>query len=162
MFAVTGRGPFDADSPYLTAYRWSTNEPVLEGVARPLRTVLERCLAKEAKDRPELDELAHEFAAVLPEPTEDEPLTTTLRRPAPGADAETGPGIASGRTTTTGSGRRGRLRPVWAAVGAVGAGPGAAGLRPVRAGAFGLPAGEPRLVLAGRGSRPAGSRGRRG
>ncbi|MCX5420249.1 PQQ-binding-like beta-propeller repeat protein [Streptomyces sp. NBC_00078] len=122
VFAVTGRGPFDADSPYLTAYRVVHNEPVLEGVARPLRTVLERCLAKEAKDRPELDELAHEFAAVLPEPTEDEPLTTTLRRSAPRADAETGPGIASGRTTTTGSGRRGRLRPVWAAVGALGLG----------------------------------------
>ncbi|WP_405661609.1 protein kinase domain-containing protein [Streptomyces sp. NBC_00079] len=121
VFAVTGRGPFDADSPYLTAYRVVHNEPVLEGVARPLRTVLERCLAKDAKDRPELDELAHEFAAVLPEPTEDEPLTMTLRRPAPRAGAETGPGIASGRTTTAGPGRRGRKRPLWAAVGTVGA-----------------------------------------
>ncbi|WP_416978616.1 protein kinase domain-containing protein [Streptomyces sp. T028] len=123
-YSITGRGPFDADSPYLTAYRVVHNEPVLEGVARPLRTVLERCLAKEAKDRPGLDELAPEFAAVLPEPADDDPPTMTLRLGALQTGAKTDPGIATDRTTstTTGSGRRGRrrrMRPLWAAVGTV-------------------------------------------
>ncbi|MDF3145684.1 MULTISPECIES: serine/threonine-protein kinase [unclassified Streptomyces] len=119
VFCVTGRGPFDADSPYLTAYRVVHDEPVLEGVAGPLRAVLERCLAKDTKDRPGLDELAHEFAAVLPEPAEGDPPTMTRRPGAPRAGAETDPGIAVGRTTA-GSGRRSRTRPLWAAVGTVG------------------------------------------
>ena len=121
-YSLTGRGPFDADSPYLTAYRVVHNEPELEGVARPLRTVLERCLAKEAKDRPGLEELAQAFAAVLPEPAGDDPPTMTLRVDALRAGPETGRGIAGDRATTvTGSGRRRRTRPLWAAVGTVGA-----------------------------------------
>ncbi|WP_330350043.1 serine/threonine-protein kinase [Streptomyces sp. NBC_00582] len=123
-YSLTGRGPFDADSPYLTAYRVVHHEPVLEGVARPLRTVLERCLAKEAKERPGLDELAHAFASALPEPTgDDDPPTLTLRPVALRAAAETDPGHAVDRTAvTTGSGRRRRrTRPVWAAIGTVGA-----------------------------------------
>ncbi|MFJ8105445.1 PQQ-binding-like beta-propeller repeat protein [Streptomyces sp. NPDC096132] len=115
-YSLTGRGPFDADSPYLTAYRVVHNEPVLEGVARPLRTVLERCLAKEAKERPGLDELAREFAAVLPEYAQDEPHTMSLRvdtlRAALRDGAATDPGTGAHRTATsvTGSGRR---RPWW-------------------------------------------------
>jgi outer membrane protein assembly factor BamB len=120
-YSITGRGPFDADSPYLTAYRVVHNEPELEGVARPLRTVLERCLAKEAKERPGLDELAHEFAAVLPEPVGDDPPTMTLRSAALRAGAETGPGSAVDAARATGSGRRGRTLPWWVAVGTVGA-----------------------------------------
>ncbi|MEU1517725.1 PQQ-binding-like beta-propeller repeat protein [Streptomyces sp. NPDC005811] len=123
-YSLTGRGPFDADSPYLTAYRVVHHEPVLEGVARPLRTVLERCLAKEAKDRPGLEELAQDFASVLPEPVgDDDPPTMTLRLgPLRAAAPETDPGNAADRTaatgTTTGSGRRRRrMRPVWAAAG---------------------------------------------
>ncbi|NUR29864.1 MAG: serine/threonine protein kinase, partial [Catenulispora sp.] len=72
VYAATGHGPFDADSPYLTAYRVVHDEPVLDGVGRPMRAVLERCLAKEAGERPGLDELAREFAAALPEPTADD------------------------------------------------------------------------------------------
>ncbi|ULR50098.1 protein kinase domain-containing protein [Streptomyces deccanensis] len=68
VYALTGRGPFDADSPYLTAYRVIHDEPVLDGVDAPLRTVLGRCLAKDAADRPGLDELAQELETALPEP----------------------------------------------------------------------------------------------
>ncbi|MFH8803591.1 PQQ-binding-like beta-propeller repeat protein [Streptomyces sp. NPDC017936] len=83
VFATTGRGPFDADSPYLTAYRVVHHEPVLDGVAQPLRAVVERCLAKDAGDRPGLDELAREFGRVLPEPAPDDAHTVTLRLPPP-------------------------------------------------------------------------------
>ncbi|MGZ0203370.1 serine/threonine-protein kinase, partial [Streptomyces sp. RM1] len=81
VYCVTGRGPFDADSPYLTGYRVVHDEPVLDGVTGSVRAVLERCLAKEPADRPGPDELAREFAAALPEPSPDEPETMTLRLP---------------------------------------------------------------------------------
>ncbi|MCL8010467.1 PQQ-binding-like beta-propeller repeat protein [Streptomyces sp. AS02] len=149
VFAVTGRGPFDADSPYLTAYRVVHDEPVLDGLAQPLRSVLERCLAKDVADRPELDALAREFAAVLPEPAEGEPQTVSLRldglKAVEGVEGESSSGHGTDRTAGSGSGslsgrtagndleslsgrtytsrfgrRRGR-RPLWAATGTVGA-----------------------------------------
>ncbi|MEU6687039.1 protein kinase [Streptomyces sp. NPDC046832] len=79
VYAVTGRGPFDADSPYLTAYRVVHHEPVLEDAGGPLRALLERCLSKEPENRPGLDELARELAAVLPEPVDSDPATMPLR-----------------------------------------------------------------------------------
>ncbi|KFG00514.1 serine/threonine protein kinase [Streptomyces scabiei] len=121
VYAVTGRGPFDADSPYLTAYRVIHDEPVLDGVDGPLRGVLERCLAKEAADRPGLVELAQEFATALPEPDPGDLPVVTLRadtedvatepRTGPGADPEP----AARRA------RRRRVRPLLAATGTVGA-----------------------------------------
>ncbi|GGM87333.1 protein kinase domain-containing protein [Streptomyces fuscichromogenes] len=106
VYCVTGHGPFDADSPYLTGYRVVHNEPVLDGVTGPLRTVLERCLAKDPADRPGLDDLAREFAAALPEPESAEPQTMTLRLPA------TSPGraLAPDATTPPVTGRRPRRR----------------------------------------------------
>ncbi|MEU9437095.1 PQQ-binding-like beta-propeller repeat protein [Streptomyces sp. NPDC048252] len=114
VFAATGRGPFDADSPYLTAWRVMHEEPKVDAVAEPLRAVLTRCLAKEAADRPGLEELAGEFAEALPEPAAGDMETVTLRLPpAPVADEEPGPAVTAPRT-----GRRSRLRrwPVLAGV----------------------------------------------
>ncbi|MFE5915899.1 protein kinase [Streptomyces sp. NPDC056468] len=120
VFSVTGRGPFDADSPYLTAYRVVHDAPVLDGVPQALRSILERCLAKEPADRPELDELAREFVAALPEAGADDRSTVTLRteemamvRTRPAAVADSGAAVP-GR-------RRSRIRPLWATVGTVGA-----------------------------------------
>ncbi|WP_159766907.1 protein kinase domain-containing protein [Streptomyces sp. HM190] len=104
VFTLTARGPFDADGPYLTAYRVVHDEPVLDEVPQPLRPVLERCLAKHPADRPGLDELAEAFAAVLPEGDPQETATVT-----PAADV---PAVAR-------PGRR--PRPVPAAAGTVGA-----------------------------------------
>ncbi|MEV0224265.1 PQQ-binding-like beta-propeller repeat protein [Streptomyces sp. NPDC050704] len=118
VYAVTGRGPFDTDSPYLTAYRVVHDEPVLDGVGGPLRTVLERCLAKDEAQRPGLDELAREFAAVLPEWDADgDPATVTLRRDMSGP---AGPGRTAARDAGPAD-RRSRIRPLWAATGTVGA-----------------------------------------
>ncbi|MFD5269825.1 PQQ-binding-like beta-propeller repeat protein [Streptomyces sp. NPDC058335] len=80
VFAATGRGPFDADSPYLTAWRVLHEEPAVDAVAEPLRAVLSRCLAKDTADRPGLDELAEDLARALPEPAAGEE-TVTLRLP---------------------------------------------------------------------------------
>ncbi|WP_406009408.1 serine/threonine-protein kinase [Streptomyces sp. NBC_00637] len=116
VFAATGRGPFDADSPYLTAWRVMHEEPAVEAVAEPLRAILTRCLAKDATDRPGLDELAGDLAQALPEPAADDMQTVTLRlppAPAPERGEEPGPAAAPPR-----AGRRSRLRrwPVLAGV----------------------------------------------
>ncbi|MEV7870637.1 PQQ-binding-like beta-propeller repeat protein [Streptomyces sp. NPDC088124] len=57
VYAATGRGPFDADSPYLTAYQVVHEEPSLGAVPVALRAVVEPCLDKEVERRPSADEL---------------------------------------------------------------------------------------------------------
>ncbi|OIK23711.1 protein kinase domain-containing protein [Streptomyces malaysiense] len=96
VWCVTGRGPFDAESPYLTGYRVVHNEPALDGVTGSVRTVLERCLAKDPADRPAPDQLAKELAESLPEPSPGEPGTMTLRLP---SVRPAGP-LPDGATTT--------------------------------------------------------------
>ncbi|MEX1655914.1 PQQ-binding-like beta-propeller repeat protein [Streptomyces pseudovenezuelae] len=116
VYTVTGRGPFDADSPYLTAYQVVHDEPVLDGVREELRTVLQRCLAKKAADRPGLDDVARELARVLPEEAAEGPATVTLREDLPDPSDT---GVPDPRSATS-SGRRRRLRPLWAATAAIG------------------------------------------
>ncbi|MGY0060466.1 serine/threonine-protein kinase [Streptomyces sp. LZ34] len=57
VYAATGKGPFDGESPYLTAYQVVHEPPALSEVAQPLRGVVERCLAKASDDRPDIAEL---------------------------------------------------------------------------------------------------------
>ncbi|MEC7053435.1 protein kinase [Streptomyces violaceochromogenes] len=131
VYSVTGRGPFDADSPYLTAYRVVHDEPVLEGVGGPLRGLLERCLSKEPADRPGLDELARQLAAVLPEPADGDPATMPLRadrlpavepvRPATVADPPGPVRPATVADPPAPARPRRRIRPLLAATGTVGA-----------------------------------------
>lgn len=57
VYAATGQGPFDADSPYMTAYQVVHEEPTLGAVPAALRAVVAPCLAKEPEGRPSADEL---------------------------------------------------------------------------------------------------------
>ncbi len=57
VYAATGQGPFDADSPYLSAYQVVHEEPALDPVPALLRAVVEPCLAKEPEGRPTAGEL---------------------------------------------------------------------------------------------------------
>ncbi|CAM5380651.1 serine/threonine-protein kinase [Streptomyces aurantiogriseus] len=102
-YAATGRGPFDADSPYLTAYRVMNEEPALEHLPPSLRAIVVRCLAKSAGERPTLDELLKEFAVILPEERSapGDTATVALRRPVP--EASRAP------VAVPSAGRRGRL-----------------------------------------------------
>ncbi|MFF7381196.1 PQQ-binding-like beta-propeller repeat protein [Streptomyces massasporeus] len=120
VYAVTGRGPFDADSPYLTAYRVVHNAPVLDGVEPRLRALLERCLAKEPADRPGLDELAGEFASTLSDAEPDDPPTVSLRSDRP-ERPQPRPLTPADRADSTAPARWARSRPVAAAIGTVGA-----------------------------------------
>ncbi|MDX3851839.1 protein kinase domain-containing protein [Streptomyces sp. AK02-01A] len=58
VYAATGQGPFDAESPYLTMYQVVHEPPALDRVAPALRGIVERCLEKDPADRPGLEELA--------------------------------------------------------------------------------------------------------
>ncbi|NEY35204.1 protein kinase, partial [Streptomyces sp. PRKS01-65] len=79
-YAATGRGPFDAGSPYVTAFRVVSEEPDLQAVPAALREVVRGCLAKDPGQRPGLDELAGELARALPEQAPGDAPTVTLRR----------------------------------------------------------------------------------
>ncbi|MFE6778603.1 protein kinase [Streptomyces sp. NPDC057702] len=128
-YAALGRGPFDADSPYLTAYRVVHEPPSLAEVAQPLRDVLARCLAKDPELRPELPELARLFTAL---PTRG-PVRVAGGRSAevpPAGRKAAGPGAA---------GRRVGASPVTGGP-AAGGGGGSAGAGP--AGGTGERAGE--------------------
>ncbi|MFJ6696248.1 PQQ-binding-like beta-propeller repeat protein [Streptomyces sp. NPDC091272] len=93
VYAAVGRGPFDADSPYMTAYQVVHEPPVLDGLREPLRGILEYCLLKEAQDRPETDELA-----------------ALLRKWKPGSASGAGPGAPTPGTGTEGEGAALRVR----------------------------------------------------
>ncbi|MFB8086288.1 PQQ-binding-like beta-propeller repeat protein [Streptomyces sp. NPDC055992] len=142
VYAATGRGPFDADSPYLTAYQVVHEEPSLDAVPTELRTVVEPCLGKEPEGRPTADELL-ELLRDLPAGlggggaagpaagrtrdvvTEHHLATRDTSAPAasaPSARAADGADPASeGPRTGLGRRLRGRWRPVLAAAVAVAA-----------------------------------------
>ncbi|MFI5882941.1 PQQ-binding-like beta-propeller repeat protein [Streptomyces sp. NPDC051554] len=75
VYAATGNRPFDGASPYLTGYQVMHEQPRLDGVSEPLRSIAERCLDKDATARPQLAEL-HGMLLTLPE-EEDEDETST-------------------------------------------------------------------------------------
>ncbi|WP_369190766.1 PQQ-binding-like beta-propeller repeat protein [Streptomyces sp. R08] len=66
VYAATGNRPFDGASPYLTGYQVMHEQPRLDGVAEPLRSIAERCLDKDAAARPQLAEL-HGLLLALPD-----------------------------------------------------------------------------------------------
>ncbi|MFF7340194.1 PQQ-binding-like beta-propeller repeat protein [Streptomyces sp. NPDC008163] len=165
VYAATGHGPFDADSPYLTAYQVVHEEPSLDTVPAPLRTVVEPCLGKEPGGRPSADELLELLrdlpadlggavaAGRAPGRTRDvatQHHLATRDTAAPGAPAPQAAGSPGGR------GLRGRWRPVLAAAVAVAAIGG--GVAALQAGGFGEEPdeGKSRTVAAPAGTLPDG------
>ena len=57
VYAATGRGPFDSDHPYVTAYQIVHHDPNLSALPDPLRPIIEKCLDKNPTRRPTPDEL---------------------------------------------------------------------------------------------------------
>ncbi|MFI5771583.1 serine/threonine-protein kinase [Streptomyces sp. NPDC051658] len=151
VYAATGHGPFDADSPYLTAYQVVHEEPSLDAVPVALRAVVEPCLDKEPEGRPSADELlvllrdlptdlggtdANGVGAGRTRDMITQHHFATPATPAPTAPTTAPAGPDAGSTgTPIGRRLRRRWRPVLAAAVAVAAiGGGAAALK---AGAFG-------------------------
>ncbi|MGW2056458.1 ABC transporter substrate-binding protein [Streptomyces sp. NPDC001840] len=57
VYAATGRGPFDSDHPYVSAYHIVHHDPDLSALPDPLRPIVEKCLDKNPTRRPTPDEL---------------------------------------------------------------------------------------------------------
>ncbi|MFC8538371.1 serine/threonine-protein kinase [Streptomyces sp. NPDC057249] len=165
VYAATGRGPFDADSPYLTAYQVVHEEPSLDAVPEALRAVVEPCLVKEPEGRPSADELLELLRDLPADPggaavagratgrTRDvatQHHLATRDTPAPNAPAPEETAAPGGR------GLRGRWRPVLAAAVAVAAIGG--GVAVLQAGGFGEESdeGKARTVAAPAGTLPDG------
>ncbi|MEU2023933.1 serine/threonine-protein kinase [Streptomyces sp. NPDC016469] len=167
VYAATGHGPFDADSPYLTAYQVVHEEPSLDAVPAALRTAVEPCLVKEPEGRPSADELLELLrdlpadlggaAAAGRAPGRTRDVATqhhlaTRDTPAPATPAPEETGSLGGRRL------RGRWRPVLAAAVAVAAIGG--GVAALQAGGFGEEPddGKARTVAAPAGTLPDGFR----
>ncbi|MFJ8752961.1 PQQ-binding-like beta-propeller repeat protein [Streptomyces sp. NPDC102441] len=145
VYSATGHGPFDADSPYMTAYQVVHEEPSLDAVPAALRAVVESCLDKEPEGRPSADELLvllRDLPADLGGTATDTAGTGRTRdmitqphraTPAP-ATAPAGPDTES-TSTRIGRRLRNRWRPVLAAAVAVAAIGG--GVAALEAGGFG-------------------------
>lgn len=137
VYSATGHGPFDADSPYMTAYQVVHEEPSLGAVPVALRAVVESCLDKEPEGRPSADELLvllRDLPADLGGTEANGAGTgrtrdmitqhhlSTRATPAPNAPATSPDGPGTGSTgTPIGRRLRRRWRPVLAAAVAVAA-----------------------------------------
>ncbi|MFI6941122.1 PQQ-binding-like beta-propeller repeat protein [Streptomyces sp. NPDC050418] len=122
VYAVTGKGPFDADSPYLTAYRVVNELPELAGVPQPLRDVVAGCLTKEPERRPELSVVARELSR-LPEsspetvewPVAGDQQTLAIRggaSPIASGPGSSGPGVPAAASAPDAAVRGESLPPV--------------------------------------------------
>jgi serine/threonine-protein kinase len=77
---VTGHTPFDADSPYDLMAKHCNERPVFPRMDRQLQSVIERCLAKQAKDRyAKLKHLESDLCVIagIAKPAEDEEASGT-------------------------------------------------------------------------------------
>ncbi|TGA92584.1 serine/threonine protein kinase [Streptomyces palmae] len=110
VFAATGHGPFDADSPYMTAYQVVHEPPALDQVAQPLRDLMADCLVKDPAARPGLPELMRRLR--------DLPEQGSSRVP----EGEPAPTPVEYAPTSPGKRRRRTLSMLGAAVLALGAG----------------------------------------
>ncbi|WP_416967091.1 protein kinase domain-containing protein [Streptomyces sp. 4F14] len=113
-FAATGKGPFDADSPYIAAYQVLTDPPALDGVPEALHATLVHCLAKDPAERPALDALAPTLATALPDDDGPDEMPTVPHRPPDPAPTQLPPVAAPPAPA-----RRRRRLPMLAGVAAV-------------------------------------------
>ncbi|MFC9396491.1 protein kinase [Streptomyces sp. NPDC057027] len=63
VYATTGRGPFDAGSPYMTAYNVVHEPPEIAELSGTVREIVQWCLAKEPGERPGPEDLLGAFRA---------------------------------------------------------------------------------------------------
>ncbi|MFF3608223.1 protein kinase [Streptomyces sp. NPDC002463] len=63
VYATTGRGPFDAGSPYMTAYNVVHEPPEIAELSGTVREIVQWCLTKEPGERPGPEDLLGAFRA---------------------------------------------------------------------------------------------------
>ncbi|MFJ8164874.1 WD40 repeat domain-containing serine/threonine protein kinase [Streptomyces sp. NPDC096136] len=72
-FAATGRSPFEATTVPAIVHRVVTEPPRLDGLASPLRELVEACLAKDPARRPRTDEVLARLSVTGPGPAPGAP-----------------------------------------------------------------------------------------
>jgi serine/threonine protein kinase len=80
VYAVSGASPFEAESPYVTAYKVVHESPLLDNLAPDLRRVVEQCLEKDPAKRPSVAEVLERLQNLPPDGyglTQDAPLAGT-------------------------------------------------------------------------------------
>jgi serine/threonine protein kinase len=88
VFAVTGRGPFDADNHFMTSYRVVHEPPEVADLSGTIRGIAEWCLHKEPAERPSPRDLLDAFRRVPeaewgPRPANSPPPRPTTAPAAP-------------------------------------------------------------------------------
>ncbi|MFI0775752.1 protein kinase [Streptomyces sp. NPDC021212] len=125
VYAATGTGPFDAESPYLSGYQVMYEPPTLTGVPGPLIALAKRCLDKDPDARAGLDEL-HRMLGALPDfaaAAPPEGTVTRAMRPAPrGEPTAVAPPEEAAERAAAEIGRRRRKRRILISAGAVAVG----------------------------------------
>lgn len=114
VYAATGVGPFDAESPYLSGYQVMYEPPTLSGVPEPLHKLAKRCLDKDPATRPGLDEL-HRMLGALPDfaaaaPPEGAPTRAAPPAPRAGTTVAGDPEATAQATAETAARRRRKRR----------------------------------------------------
>ncbi|MFB7512066.1 protein kinase [Streptomyces sp. NPDC056144] len=106
VYATTGHGPFDAGSPYMTAYNVVHEPAEVAELSGTVREIVQWCLAKEAGERPGPEDLLSAFRRAPEEEWGTRPVLLPVQ-PAPPAATEVVPLPAR---------RRARRRPVLVAL----------------------------------------------
>lgn len=109
VYATTGRGPFDAGSPYMTAYNVVHEPPEVAELSGTVREIVQWCLSKEPGERPGPEDLLSAFR--------EAPEEEWGARPALRSAADPSPPVASAKVPSRR--RRGRRRPVLVALATV-------------------------------------------
>ncbi|NUQ97975.1 MAG: DUF4115 domain-containing protein [Streptomyces sp.] len=108
VFAVTGRGPFDAHDSFAAAYRVVQEEPDLGDTPDWLRDLVTHCLTKNPVDRPTPLELLVRLRDMTwpgrageakPQPAADAGPTPAHQPPTPGSEPRTAAPVASAGPT---------------------------------------------------------------
>ncbi|MFG2786327.1 PQQ-binding-like beta-propeller repeat protein [Streptomyces sp. NPDC048419] len=123
VYAATGNRPFDGGSPYLTGYQVMHEQPRLDGVPQPLRSIAGRCLDKDPAVRPrpaELQEMLRQLPTGDVPPLPDLGSARTVPDLARSSSAPGSPPRPDGATVGTGGRSAGggrRTRRVLVALG---------------------------------------------
>ncbi|MFC7220381.1 protein kinase [Streptomyces polyrhachis] len=89
-YATLGRGPFDADNHYLTAYNVTQEVPDIAALSGTVREIVQWCLAKDPSERPGPTDLLAAFHRVPPEDWGPSPVNTPISEEMPAPPPEQG------------------------------------------------------------------------
>ncbi|MFF3837552.1 protein kinase [Streptomyces sp. NPDC001930] len=81
VYATTGRGPFDAGSPYMTAYNVVHEPPEVAELSGTVREIVQWCLAKDPGERPGPEDLLSAFREAPEQEWGARPATPVIPSP---------------------------------------------------------------------------------